>query len=151
MSHAGSTTVHIAAPPNRVWALIADVTRMGEWSPETVHATWIEGATGPAAGARFKGTNKMGPIRWSTRPTVEVAEPGKEFTFATGKPGDPDTRWSYTLAAAGDGTDVTESWTEIKPFPIPIIRSFMMNERRAKSLNEGCAKTLARIKAAAEA
>jgi carbon monoxide dehydrogenase subunit G len=151
MSHSGSTTVHIAAPPDKIWALISDITRMGDWSPETIKAEWIDGATGPVAGARFKGTNKIGPIRWSTKPVVEVAEPGKEFTFATGPKGEADTRWSYTLVPSGDGTDVTESWTELKPFPIPVIRSFMMNERRVKSLNAGCAKTLARIKAAAEA
>jgi uncharacterized protein YndB with AHSA1/START domain len=150
MTWSGSATTHIAAPPERVYALISDVTRMGEWSPETVKCEWIEGATGPAAGARFKGTNRIGPIRWSTRPTVEVADPGREFTFATGKPGDPDTRWRYTLSQAGDGSDVTEAWEEVKPFPVPIVRLFMMNSRRKKALDDGCAKTLARLKAAAE-
>ena len=145
--HGGAST-HIAAPPETVYALISDITRMGEWSPETVKAEWIEGATGPAAGARFKGTNRVGPIRWSTRPTVEVADPGREFTFHTGKPGKPATRWSYKLTPSGDGTDVTESWQEVPE--IPVIGALITPGFRVRSLNKGCAKTLARIKAAAE-
>jgi uncharacterized protein YndB with AHSA1/START domain len=31
-------TVHIAAPPDRVWDLVSDVTRIGEYSPETFGA-----------------------------------------------------------------------------------------------------------------
>ena len=104
MGHKGSASTHIAASPEKVYALISDVTRMGDWSPETVKCEWVDGATGPAAGARFKGTNKLGIMRWSTKPTVEVAEPGKEFTFATGNPQKPATRWSYTLTPSGDGT-----------------------------------------------
>jgi hypothetical protein len=123
---------------------------MGEWSPETVKAEWIEGATGPAVGARFKGTNRLGPFRWSTKPLVEVADPGREFTFVTSsKDGSRKwTRWSYTLAAAGDGTDVTESWEEIAS--LPIIGGLLMNDRREKQLTEGCVKTLQRLKVAAE-
>lgn len=149
MGHKGSASTHIAASPEKVYALISDVTRMGDWSPETVKCEWVDGATGPAAGARFKGTNKLGIMRWSTKPTVEVAEPGKEFTFATGNPQKPATRWSYTLTPSGDGTEVTESWEELSQ--IPVIGRFMMNDRRAKQLDEGCAKTLERIKSAAEA
>ena len=149
MSRSGSTTVHIAAPPEKVWALISDITRMGEWSPETIKAEWADGATGPAVGARFKGTNKLGFLRWSTKPMVEVADPGREFTFVTMLRSTKETRWSYRLTPSGDGTDVTESWEELAR--IPIIGRFMMNDRREAQLTEGCAKTLARIKAAAEA
>ena len=42
-----SVTVHMAAPPERVWDLVSDVTRIGSYSPETFEAEWIEGATGP--------------------------------------------------------------------------------------------------------
>ena len=33
-------SVHVAAPPEVVWATVSDVTRMGEWSPEATGATW---------------------------------------------------------------------------------------------------------------
>jgi uncharacterized protein YndB with AHSA1/START domain len=33
-----SVTVHMNAPPQRVWALLSDVTRIGRYSPETFEA-----------------------------------------------------------------------------------------------------------------
>ena len=48
-------TVHIAAPPDLVWDLVSDVTRIGEYSPETFEAEWLDGASGPRAGVRFRG------------------------------------------------------------------------------------------------
>jgi len=54
----------IGATPEAAWKLIADITRMGEWSPETTSAEWAGGSNGPAAGARFKGTNQMGSKKW---------------------------------------------------------------------------------------
>src|SRR5438105_289553 len=83
----GQATIQIQAPPEKVYAMLSDVTRMGEWSPECAKAEWIEGATGPVSGARFKGSNKKGILRWSTKPTVKVADPGREFTFEVGRAG----------------------------------------------------------------
>ena len=51
----GSVTVHMDAPPETVWALVSDVTKIGQFSPETFEAEWLDGATGPAVGARFRG------------------------------------------------------------------------------------------------
>ena len=75
-------TTEIAAAPQAVYALVSDITRMGEWSPETVRAVWIKGASGPAVGARFKAWNKgrRGPA-WFNWPTVTVADEGREFAF----------------------------------------------------------------------
>ena len=49
----GEVSLHMAAPPEQVWALVSDVTRIGEFSPETFEAQWTHGATGPVVGARF--------------------------------------------------------------------------------------------------
>ena len=46
----------VAAPPDEVWSLIADVTQMGSWSPETESCEWLGGATGPAAGGASAAT-----------------------------------------------------------------------------------------------
>jgi hypothetical protein len=51
----GSVTVHMDASPDRVWELVSDVTRVGEFSPETFEAEWLGGASGPEVGARFRG------------------------------------------------------------------------------------------------
>src|SRR5687768_14377997 len=61
---AGEASTYVEAPPERCYALVTDIGRMGEWSPETVRAQWLDGATAPAVGARFRGTNKEGVIRW---------------------------------------------------------------------------------------
>jgi len=144
----GEATVHIAAPPEKVYEMVSDVTRMGEWSPETHTCEWIEGATGPAVGARFKGSNKRGILRWSTRPTVKVADAGKQFTFETGKPGKEDTRWTYRLAPKDGGTDLTESFESLRyTLFFKIVSPPKMRKRQ---LQEGIEKTVVRIKQVAE-
>ena len=58
-------SVHIDAPAERVWELVSDVTRIGEFSPETFEAEWLDGADRPRAGARFRGhvrRNGVGPV-----------------------------------------------------------------------------------------
>ena len=53
-----SVSIEIETPPERVYELVSDVTRMGDWSPECTSCSWTDGATGPAVGARFKARNK---------------------------------------------------------------------------------------------
>ena len=50
-------TKEINASPETVFAMVSDLTRMGEWSPENQGGQWVKGATGPAVGAQFKGRN----------------------------------------------------------------------------------------------
>jgi hypothetical protein len=140
----GQATIHIEAPPEKVYAMISYVTRMGEWSPETHTCEWIEGATGPAVGARFKGSNKRGILRWSTKPTVTVADPGKEFAFDVGK----DTRWSYTFAPKDGGTDLTESFEALRY--LLIFKILTPPKRRKRQLQDNVEQTVQRIKQAAE-
>ena len=64
----GSVTVSMAAAPEEVWDLVSDVTRIGEFSPETFEAEWVDGADGPALGAHFRGhvkRNGVGPVYWT--------------------------------------------------------------------------------------
>jgi len=65
-----SVTKEIAATPERVWALVTDLPRMGEWSPENRGGEWIKGATGAAVGAQFKGKNQNGKKNWSAEVTI---------------------------------------------------------------------------------
>ena len=78
-----SESIDIAAPCDKVWGMVSDVTRMGQWSPETVSGEWLDGAGGPAVGARFRGRNKRrGP--WTTTSRVTSATPGTDVKlFAT--------------------------------------------------------------------
>lgn len=148
-----STSTQIAATPEHVWALVSDISRMGEWSPETTAAEWIDGATKAVVGARFKGRNKRKGA-WSTTCTVTEAEPSRSFAFSVGK---GETTWRYDVApSASGGTVLTESF-EIVKTPGAVGRALtklgtgVSWAEREADLLRGMNATLARIKAAAEA
>ena len=119
--HAETVTVNCA--PEAAWAVVSDITRMGDLSPVATAGEYDDPATGAATGAMFTGGNAIGEFTWTTRCRVDAAEPGKEFTFTNlGNTGDVElVRWSYTFAAAGDGTEVTETWT-VLPDYVPFTR-----------------------------
>src|SRR5438552_17284418 len=145
----GKVATSIDVSPEVLYELISDVTRMGEWSPECRRCEWIDGATGPAVGARFRGHNRLGPVRWSTTSKVVAADPGRAFAFTVVLGDRDETRWRYRLEPNGAGTSVTESYEFVwAPLRIRLGNMFMP---RGKLLNQGMRKTLARIKAAAEA
>jgi len=111
MSHVEVSRV-ISATPERVYELVSDLPRMGEWSPENRGGAWIKGATGPAVGAAFKGKNRKGAMRWSTISTVVTAEPGRDFAFDVSVKGFAVARWGYRMEAVDGGTRVTEYWDD---------------------------------------
>ena len=141
----------IAASADAVWALITDLTRMGEWSSENRGGKWLGGASGPAVGARFRGNNKNGFHRWSTIVTVTEAEPGKRFTFDVSYFRLPISTWSYDFVDAGDGCTVTERWRDRRPgWFRPIAELGTGVGDRAEHTKNEMAKTLARLAAVAE-
>ncbi len=143
----------IAASPEAVWALISDVTRMGEWSPETTGARWVGGATGPAVGARFKGSNRNGARRWSTTCKVVAAEPGRSFAFDAQVGPLVLSRWGYELAPTDDGgCTATETWHDRRD-PVSKLFSPLVSgvKDRVEHNGAGMAATLEALAAAAEA
>ncbi len=146
-----SVTTDIAAPAERIYELVSDLPRMGEWSPECCRVEWIEGSTGPAVGSRFVGHNRDfgGLMRWSRRGTVRAAEAGADFSFATEEGGREGTVWRYHLEAIEGGTRVTESY-EVEWIPA-WARIVDVPTNRAGSLRRRMGETLDRLKAAAEA
>ncbi len=149
----GQAAVVIGAPADRVWTLVSDVTRTGEWSPENTGAEWLDGATGPAVGARFKGTNRRGRTRWRTTCEVIAAVPGREFAFVTGTAAKPDTVWRFVLEPRGDETLVTESFELAKPlgpFSRLVTRLTIGVWDRRADLEENVRTSLANLKRVAE-
>jgi uncharacterized protein YndB with AHSA1/START domain len=147
----GSVTVHMAAPAERIWDLVSDVTAIGRYSPETFEAEWLDGATGPAVGARFRGhvrRNGRGPVYWTTC-TVLASTPGHEFAFGVGAPDRPLNVWRYRLEAAGGGTDVTESF-ELARTPLLRLYWALLGWSRGRTNREGMRSTLERIRRAVE-
>jgi uncharacterized protein YndB with AHSA1/START domain len=148
-----SVTVHMNAPAGLIWDLVSDVTRIGEYSPETFEAEWMDGATQPAVGARFRGhvkRNGRGPVYWTNCRILE-AEPGRSFGFVVeGPKGKPVNTWRYELRADGSGTDVTESFELADALPFKIYWT-LMGRWRGRTNRTGMQTTLERIKAVAEA
>ncbi len=147
----GTVTKRIRASADEIWVLLAHLERMGEWSPECYRVTWIDGATSPAKpGARFKGRNRWGPVRWSMTCEVKSAEPGREICWTTIQRGRDLVSWRYELVPDGDETIVTESF-EVHWLP-PMARVFedvlMVNRDRDRA--QAMQVTLERIKAAVE-
>lgn len=146
----GEASVTVRASAVRVWDLVTDVTRTGEWSPENVGAVWLDGATGPAVGARFKGTNRRGKTKWASTCEVTVADPGREFAFATGGAAKPETVWRYLLEPLGDNeTRVTESFQLVKPLGVAsrfVTRITTGVRDRRADLEENVRQSLGRIK-----
>jgi uncharacterized protein YndB with AHSA1/START domain len=148
-------TVRIAAPPDRVWQLVSDVTRIGEFSPETFEAQWLDDVAGPRPGARFRGhvrRNGRGPVYWTTC-TVTAADPGREFAFSVaGLGGATANTWRYQLEPAPadePSTDVTESF-EMPPTLVNRIYWTLGGRGRLRTNLDGMRATLERIKAVVE-
>ena len=142
----------VAASPDVVWAMVSDVTRMGSWSPETTACRWVGGATGPVVGARFRGTNKRGPLLWQTTCTVTAAEPGRRFAFDVAFGPAPISSWSYDLEPTTDGgTRVTESWSDRRHGGLRLAAVPVMGIRdRAGHNRRGMQATLDALRRAAE-
>lgn len=107
-----SVTKVINASPHQLYALVSDLPRMGEWSPENEGGTWIKGATGPAVGAAFQGRNAHDGHRWSTVAKVTEADPGRRFAFRVTVGPIQVADWSYDFEAVDGGCRVTETWTD---------------------------------------
>lgn len=106
----------VDASPAEVYAVVSDVSRTAEWSPECVACEWTEGATGPAVGATFRGTNRQGQREWTMDAVVDEAVPGERFVFHTEKDGVDRTRWGWRLDPVAEGTKVTQFYERLAPF-----------------------------------
>ncbi|MDG6107195.1 hemerythrin domain-containing protein [Dactylosporangium aurantiacum] len=138
--------VVIPAPPGDVYAAVADVTRMGRWSPECYRCAWDDAATGAVPGARFRGSSRSGIARWTRECVVITAEPGVEFAFRTLRRGRyPDsTTWRFALTEVPGGTRLVQTMA------LSAGRGIMAFERisgRDRKMPHAMAATLERIRA----
>jgi uncharacterized protein YndB with AHSA1/START domain len=140
----------IAAPPDKVWALISDVSRMPEWSPELVRMLPLKRG-GMRKGQWYLGINRRKAVLWPTRNVVGVLEPGRRLAWDTTSSG---ARWIWEVTPSGEGTHVVHR----RPVPAKLTllssvfaRLFLGGiEDHADELETGMARTVERLKAAAE-
>jgi dimethylaniline monooxygenase (N-oxide forming) len=146
-------TVTIAAPAEVLWDMVADVTRMGEWSPECYRCRWVGKRREPVVGARFVGLNRRGWARWATTNEVVEADRGRAFVFRTRETG---VRWGYRFEPAADGAPTTVTETRdlsgARTWLVRLTGPFVGGARsHADELREGMRRTLRCLKAIAEA
>jgi hypothetical protein len=146
-----SDSINVAASPQDLYALVSDVTRMGEWSPICRACWWDEGA-GPEVGAWFTGRNETPDRTWETRSQVVAADPGRKFAWEVNNGW---VYWGYTLEPEGDGTRLTESW-EFLPKGLAGFRERFGDQadaeidKRRDAARDGIPATIAAIKRTAE-
>lgn len=140
----------IDAPPATVWAALADLRRMPEWSPELVRMIPL-GRGGLKVGRQYVGVNRRKAVVWTTRNVVTTLEPQRALGWDTRTSG---SRWIYELEPEGTGTRV------VLRRPVPrrltlLSRLFTPvalggSDEHADELEQGMGVTLTRLKAAVE-
>ncbi len=149
-----SAEIVVAASPEDVYDLVADVLRTPEFSPEVVAVRWLDGAPGPAVGARFESVNASpSGRRWTNRPVVRVADRGREFAFERTERFAGSIVWRYRFEPVEGGTRVVESYEVERPVSRLgwwVIEKVFQGGNRREALRAGMRTTLERLRAAAE-
>jgi hypothetical protein len=146
-----SESIVVARSPEDLYDMVADVTRMGEWSP-VCKACWWDSGQGAQPGAWFTGRNELPDRTWETRSLVVAADRGREFAFVVGGSW---VRWGYTFTPVDGGTRVTESW-EFLPDGVTRFHDRFGGDApaqiadRTRAAREGIPVTLAALKKHAE-
>ncbi len=138
----------VPASPDVLWTIISDVTRTPELSPEVSACRWLDGANGPAVGARFEATNTVNGKSWKNRPVVTAVEPGRVFAFARTERFAGTVAWRWQLEPSDAGTRVTVSYEVQQPITrigwFVIERIFRCGERRIE-LGQGMEQSLQQL------
>ena len=149
-------SLSIAGEPETLYDLIADVTRMGEWSPACTGGTWDEGA-GPTVGSWFTGHNKYGDRAYDTRCQITAADRPNTIAWMAGGADEGITEWRYRFQPTDGGTEVTETWTMLRDLPQPAGDSAAagmdpeeLRRRMLENFGSGIEQTLASLKASVE-
>lgn len=141
-------SIDIDAPPAKVWALISDLRRMPEWSPQ---CRWMKQFGPLRTGTRTLNFNRRNRLFWPTTSTVVEVVPERKLAFRVDA---NRSIWSYELEPHGDGTRVTESRhaeNGVSAFSSMTVNTLLGgNDNFERELVAGMNATLAKIKAAAE-
>jgi uncharacterized protein YndB with AHSA1/START domain len=140
--------VTINASPAEVFRFISDPPAMARFANEFYRARWLGGATGPAVGVRFRGSNRNGRRRWYTNCTITELEPGRRFAYQVSAPlRVPISRWVYELEPAGAGCVVTErSYLRVPVWFFPFAILITGEPDRPAVNKANIATTLTRLK-----
>jgi uncharacterized protein YndB with AHSA1/START domain len=143
-------TITVAAPPARVWALVTDVRRMNEWSPQVVRTVVLGRPL--RLGTWFLNLNHQGRKHWPTTAKVVRFQPHRDFAFRVTE---NRTIWSFQLEPTADGGTVITHRRET-PDGISAVSKVLTavalggQESFVPELLEGMSQTLERVRAELE-
>lgn len=128
--------VTVDAGIDEVWEVVRDVTRVGEWSHECTGARWLGEADAPVPGARFRGRNRSGALRWGRICEVVSAEPHELVwtTVPTALYRD-SSEWRITLSeVAGGGTRISQQFRVVRaPKVLAVAFAFLIPGHRDRT------------------
>ena len=141
----------VDAPPERVWELLTDFSQLAQWSPELMRMVPMK-TGGLRVGQWYLGINRRKAIIWPSRSVVSDVDPGRRLVWDTKSSG---AQWIWELEPVEGGTRVVHR----RPVPTGVTamsRAFAPaflggNVGHADELEQGMARTVAGLKAAAEA
>ena len=130
-----SVAVTVDAGIDEVWNVVRDVTRVGEWSHECVGADWLGDATSAVPGARFRGRNRVGSIRWGRVCEIVSAEPYELVWRTVPTALYPDSsEWRITLDEVDDGTRISQSFRVLRaPKVLAVIYAMLIPTHRDRT------------------
>ncbi|MGQ4617586.1 SRPBCC family protein [Nocardia sp. R7R-8] len=142
-------SIDISAPPERVWAVVSDLKRMPEFSPQCVRMVAL-GALG--VGTWTINVNRDGKKFWPTTSRIVRFEPNRAFAFRVTE---NRSVWSYTLEPTESGTRLIErrdmpngtTWFSRKAIDAALGGEAPFEQALVHGMNE----TLGKVKAAVEA
>jgi uncharacterized protein YndB with AHSA1/START domain len=150
--------VEVAAPVERVWALVTDIDLPARFSPEFQGAQWVDG-DGPRLGARFVGRNAHAAMgEWETTSWINRLEAMRSFGWAVSDPDEPSATWWFELEEVGPSSVRVTQGGRMGPAPSGLsiaIRAMpekeeRIVERRLEEWARNMTSTLEGIKALAE-
>jgi hemerythrin-like domain-containing protein len=130
----GSTAVVVAADIDAVWDVVRDPTRVGEWSHECVDGEWVGDATEARPGARFRGRNRQGLIRWGRLCEVVSADPYQLVWRTVPTRLYPDsTEWAIRLEPVDGGTRIEQTFQVVKGTMLEPVYATILPAHRDRS------------------
>jgi uncharacterized protein YndB with AHSA1/START domain len=144
-------SIEVSAAPAQVWALVSDLPRLAEWSPQVLR-TFVRTGRPIRLGTRLLNLNRRGLLVWPTRSKVVRLVPEREIAFRIAE---NFTTWSFTLEPVPGGTRIVhrrEAPDGISAVSARLTDAVLGGETAFQAeLREGMRSTLDRVRAAAEA
>ncbi len=143
-------SIEIGASPAKVYALVSDMARYGEWSPLSMGGKWLDSGTGKV-GDWFEGHNRMGKMEYDAKVEITEADEGKDFGFWTMGQAANIVHWRYSMQASAAGTTLTEHYRMYTAPPAMAKGGDAVVKGWTDSVSGNITQMLEGIKSAAEA